>query len=155
MIRRMTKEDLPRILEMEKLLFPESPWPEYEFIYELESNPFSTLLVYEEDSKVLGYIDWWITYEQAQLANIAVDQAAWGRGIGSTLMNVCINDAVKNGCEVISLEVRVSNARAIALYEKYGFIKAAVRKNYYENGEDADLMIMPVGGLEYDDDISY
>ena len=63
----------------------------------------------------------------------------------------CLKDAEEEGCEVISLEVRVSNERAIRLYQKSGFIKAAVRKGYYENGEDADLMIRPLGGRTDDD----
>ena len=155
MIREMTRDDLPAVNEAEADLFASSPWPEEEFIYEMESNPFSRLVVYEENGTVLGYADVWITYEQAQLANIAVLRNAWGRGIGSRLMEYCIDYAVKSGCENLSLEVRVSNQRAIALYEKYGFIKAAVRRNYYEDGEDADLMIKPLGGLLDDSDISY
>ena len=155
MIRMMTKEDLPVIAEMEEDLFPESPWPEYEFLQEMEHNPFSVLAVYEEDGEILGYMDYWITYEQAQLANIAVARKAWGKGIGSRLMDECVRQAEKAGCEVLSLEVRVSNERAVKLYEKYGFIRAAVRKGYYENGEDAHLMIKPLGGLSDDTDLSY
>jgi ribosomal-protein-alanine N-acetyltransferase len=155
MIRMMTKEDLPVIAEMEKDLFPESPWPEYEFLQEMEHNPFSVLAVYEEGGEILGYMDYWITYEQAQLANIAVARKAWGKGIGSRLMDECVRQAEKAGCEVLSLEVRVSNERAVKLYEKYGFIRAAVRKGYYENGEDAHLMIKPLGGLSDDTDLSY
>lgn len=154
MIREMTKEDLPEIARLEEQLFPDGPWSETEFLYEMNDNPFSFLYVYEEDGAVRGYIDWWITYEQAQLANIAVAKEAWGRGIGSVLLNYCIENAVKSGCENLSLEVRVSNERAKRLYEKNGFIKAAIRRNYYENGEDAELMIKPLGGLEDDFDIS-
>ena len=150
----MTKKDLPVIAEMEKDLFPESPWPEYEFLNEMEHNPFSNLAVYEENGEILGYMDWWITYEQAQLANIAVARKAWGKGIGSLLMDECVRQSEKAGCEMLSLEVRVSNKRAIKLYEKYGFIRAAVRKGYYENGEDAHLMIKQLGGLCDDTDLS-
>lgn len=154
MIREMRKEDLPEIARLEEQLFPDGPWSETEFLYEMNDNPFSFLYVYEEDGAVRGYIDWWITYEQAQLANIAVAKEAWGRGIGSVLLNYCIENAVKSGCENLSLEVRVSNERAKRLYEKNGFIKAAIRRNYYENGENAELMIKPLGGLEDDFDIS-
>jgi ribosomal-protein-alanine N-acetyltransferase len=154
MIRPMTKEDLPVIDEMERELFPDSPWPQAEFLYEMEENPFAHLDVYEENGEILGYMDWWVTYEQAQLANIAVARRAWGRGIGSKLMDHCVSGAESAGCEMLSLEVRVSNERAIALYEKYGFIKAAVRRHYYENGEDAHLMIKPLGGPIDDSDIS-
>ena len=152
MIREMRKEDLGRIAELEQELFTGDPWSEKEFLYEMNDNPFSFLYVYEEDGIVKGYIDWWITYEQAQLANIAVARDSWGKGIGWQLLEFCIRNAVESGCENLSLEVRVSNERAKRLYERYGFIKAALRRNYYENGEDAELMIKPLGGLEYDTD---
>lgn len=152
MIREMRKEDLGRIAELEQELFTGDPWSEKEFLYEMNDNPFSFLYVYEEDGIVKGYIDWWITYEQAQLANIAVARDSWGKGIGRQLLEFCIRNAVESGCENLSLEVRVSNERAKRLYERYGFIKAALRRNYYENGEDAELMIKPLGGLEYDTD---
>ncbi|HCK88537.1 MAG TPA: ribosomal-protein-alanine N-acetyltransferase [Erysipelotrichaceae bacterium] len=154
MIRKMTKEDLPRILELEAELFPSSPWPEHEFIYELDENPFADVRVYEEDGKILGYIDWWVTYEQAQLANIAVASEAHRRGIGQKMIDLCVNECIKAECENLSLEVRVNNMPAIRLYEKNGFIAAGIRKAYYEDGTDAWLMVKPLGGLEYDDNIT-
>ena len=154
MIRKMTEGDLPAVLEMEKELFPSSPWPEHEFLYELRENPFSFLYIFEEDGEVCGYIDWWITYEQAQIANIAVRGTHQGRGIGQKLMDLCVNESIGAGCENLTLEVRTGNAKAIGLYEKNGFITAALRKAYYEDGEDAWLMVKPLGGLEYDDNFT-
>ena len=152
MIREMREEDLGRIEELEKELFPDHPWSAQEFLNEMKENPFSNLYVYEEDGEIRGYIDWWITYEQAQIANVAAAKSDWGRGIGSELIRQSIKDAEIKGCEVMSLEVRISNHRAISLYEKFGFIKAARRRHYYENGEDAWLMILPLGGFENDTD---
>ncbi|MBO7703051.1 MAG: ribosomal protein S18-alanine N-acetyltransferase [Solobacterium sp.] len=136
-------------MEIEAACFPESPWPLQEFLYELNENPFSHLEVEEEDGIIAGYIDWWILYDHAQLANIAVDPAFRGRGIAKRMMDACIKDAVEQYCETLSLEVRVSNEPAIALYHSYGFIDAAVRRRYYEDGEDAILMVLP---LEVNDD---
>ena len=63
-------------------------------------------------------------------------------------MNHVIRMAEENGCEDISLEVRISNKKAINLYEKYGFIQINVRKSYYANPiEDAYLMMKPLGGM--------
>ncbi len=152
MIREMKESDLAEVTEIEKQQFPESPWPESAFIYEMKGNPFAFLYCYEKDGKVAGYADLWITYDQAQIADIAVRPEYTGMGIGSELMDHCIREAVRNGCEVLTLEVRVSNVPALGLYEKYGFIRAAVRQGYYDNGEDAWLMVKPVGGLEYDND---
>ena len=152
MIRKMTEADLPRVLELEAECFPEGPWPEKEYRYELFENPFSKLMVYEEDGKILGYIDWWILYDKAQLANIGVALSARHKGIARVLMDECIKDANKEGCETLSLEVRVSNMAALKLYRAYGFIEAAIRRNYYENGEDAILMVLPLGGESDDTD---
>ena len=95
---------------------------------------------------IAGYIDWWILYDKAQLANIAVDPAYRGRGYAKTMLEACIKDAEEKGCETLSLEARVSNTPALSLYRSYGFIDAAVRKRYYEDGEDAILMVLPLGG---------
>lgn len=147
MIREMRKEDLARIEELEKELFHDDPWPQSAFLYELDGNPYAFLYVYEEDGKICGYYDLWITFEQAQLANIGVARSYQGKGIGRQMLEDCVSRAVQAECENITLEVRVSNERAKDLYEKNGFIKAAVRRNYYADGEDALLMIRPLGGL--------
>jgi ribosomal-protein-alanine N-acetyltransferase len=146
MIRRMNEEDLDRIVQIEKDLFPSGFWPRKEFIYEMQENPFACLLVLEEEGKIQGYGDLWIMYEQAQVANIAIVRSCQGQGKGSELLQAMISLAEEKNCETMSLEVRLSNTRAIALYEKFGFIQANIRKNYYEDGEDAYLMIKPLGG---------
>ena len=148
MIREVKISDVGRLTEMENELFADSPWPEKSFRYELYENPFAQMYGFEAEGKLVGYVDLWIMYEQAQIANIGVDRRFQKKGIASALMETCIQKAVERGCENLNLEVRVSNQPAISLYEKYGFITAAKRKNYYENGEDAYLMVKPLGGLE-------
>ena len=152
MIRKIEEKDIPKLLELELQLFPDSPWPEKSFRYELDENPFANMYGYEKDGKLVGYADLWIMYEQAQISNIGVDPACQKAGIASEMMDHCIREALKNGCENLTLEVRVSNMPAIRLYEKYGFVQAAVRRQYYENGEDAYLMVKPLGGLNYEHD---
>ena len=152
MIRISEEKDIPLLVEMEKELFPSSPWPESEFIYEFTENPFSTIYIYEADGVTAGFADLWITYEQAQIANIAVSKKYQGKGYGDALLRHCIQQGIKNGCENLTLEVRVSNDRAIQVYEKNGFITVNKRKNYYDDGEYAYLMVKPLGGLEYDND---
>lgn len=152
MIRIGEEKDVPLLVEMEKELFPSSPWPESEWLYEFRENPFSTIYILEVDGRIAGFADLWITYEQAQLANIAVDRQYQGKGYGNVLLRYCIQQGIKNECENLTLEVRVSNDRAIQVYEKNGFITVNKRKNYYDDGEDAYLMVKPLGGLEYDND---
>lgn len=153
MIRAAEDQDLDRIAELENVLFADSPWPWKEFEHELHENPFAILLVDEEEGRLVGYLDYWILYEQAQVATIGVDPEYQNRGIGSALLSYAEKDAADQGCETFSLEVRVSNAPARHLYEKHGFIQVNIRKGYYENGEDAYLMVKPIGGQKDDADI--
>ena len=146
MIRKMTHEDLDRIDELEQELFT-SPWPKEEYIYEIDKNPFANVYVLEEDGVIVGYFDYWILYEQAQIATIGTKKTHQRQGYGQEMLAFMINQASQEGCEVMSLEVRVSNEKAIRLYEKNGFIKVNTRKNYYsDNHEDAYLMVKPLGG---------
>ena len=67
---------------------------------------------------------------------------------GKKLLGYMIDEAIKNDCEIMSLEVRVSNAKATGLYEKMGFFNNRIRKSYYsDNYEDAYEMIKVLGGL--------
>ena len=140
-MREMEEKDLPAVLALEEELFPESPWPRSEFLYELNENPFSNLWVEEENGEIIGYIDWWILYEKAQLANIGVAARAQKQGIGRKLLRKCIAHAEENGCEILSLEVRVSNSPAIALYEKMGFVQVGRRPRYYTNPREDALIL--------------
>lgn len=146
MIRKMSEQDIPSVMEIERLCFSDSPWPREEFLYELKENPFSVLCVSEKENRIAGFIDWWILYEKAQVANIAVHPEFRKQGIAREMLKNCIRDAEKKGCETLSLEVRTGNEPAIVLYHSFGFIDAAIRRNYYENGEDAILMVLPLGG---------
>lgn len=146
MIRRMIDSDLDRIDVLEHELFT-SAWSKDDYIYELHDNPYGNYFVYEEDNNIIGYVGVWIIFEQAQITTIGVDKEFQGKGIGAKLLEYAIDYADNNSCEVISLEVRVSNEKAINLYEKAGFINVNVRKGYYQdNNEDAYLMVKALGG---------
>ena len=68
-------------------------------------------------------------------------------GVAASLMKLMMEDAEKQQCEFVTLEVRVSNAAAISLYESFGFIQAGIRKAYYQdNGEDAYIYACSLGG---------
>lgn len=143
----MKVEDIDDVIQIDAISFPVS-WNKEQYIYELEENEFAQLYVLEEDHRIIGYIDFWITFEICQLAKIAVDPKFRGQKKAHELMDIMIDQANKNDCETISLEVRVSNQAAHKLYEAYDFIKVNVRKNYYQdNGEDADLLVKAIGGF--------
>ncbi len=145
-IRKMKETDLDQIIDVEHALFT-SPWKRQDFLYELNENPFSYLCVLEENNLIVGYYDCWVTFETAQLCNIGVSMNYQGKGYSKLLMDHMIDYVSKQLCEVITLEVRVSNKKAISLYEKYGFIEVNIKKGYYQdNFEDALYMIKPLGG---------
>lgn len=140
MIRELTKTDLNRIMEIEQKCF-HSPYSLSQYEYELDENPFAKLFVLEIDNEIVGFIDYWITFEMIQLCKIAIDPKYQGRHYADLLMGHMHLCGKIDGGENVSLEVRVSNTKAISLYQKYGYIEANLRKNYYDDGEDAYLMI--------------
>lgn len=145
MLRNMQIADLPQILTLEQQLFT-SPWNEEQFLYEMTQNPYAHLYVIEDMGMIMGYMDYWITFEVAQLANIATAPSFQRKGFARQMMERMIVDCEAALCENITLEVRVDNEAAKTLYERYGFIEVGLRKQYYEDGCDAFLMIKPLGG---------
>lgn len=138
LLRAMRLSDLDNIMPLEHQLFS-SPWSKDDYIYELSSNPYAKYYVLEDD-KIVGYVGIWITYETAQITTIGIAKERQGEGLSKLLMNNVIEET--KDCEAITLEVRVSNVKAIKLYESYGFKKEAIRKDYYlDNHEDAYLMM--------------
>lgn len=141
MIRTMRLEDLEQVETLEQQCFSD-PWTLDSLRYELEGNPFSTPYVFidDQDQTMIGYAHLWITFEQAQLANIAIAPQYRKQNKGSILLKHLIEIARAQECETMTLEVRKSNQAAIALYEKFGFSPVNVVKRYYSDGEDAILM---------------
>ena len=106
---------------------------------DLENNPFSHYLVYLDNNKILGFINYYEIYDRVEIANFNVLDSYQNKGIGNKLIKKVIElskDKVN-----ITLEVRRDNDKAIHIYEKNGFKKVAVRKNYY-NDVDGVLMEM-------------
>lgn len=146
-IRKMTVDDIDRILVLEEQLFTSSSWTLADFIYEIVDNQFSYNYVLENDGLIIGYAGLWIMYEQSQITTIGIDLQYQGQGLGKKLMNEMIALAIEAGCTTMSLEVRISNVKAIQLYESVGFKKATIRKDYYQNNhEDAYLMVKGLEG---------
>ncbi len=138
-LRAWEEKDLPLLAEIEERCFPCDAWSQG-MLSEVLKAPYQWSVLAEEEGKIYGYACLFSLFETAELLNIAVDTAYRGRGIGEKLLTAIHDQAKAMGAERILLEVRVSNAPAIALYKKHGYEKIAVRKNYYANGEDADIM---------------
>ena len=152
-IREMKVDDLKRIVELEKDLFL-SPWNEEDFIHELKENPMAGYYIEKGDNcafvkkenQIIGYIGLWFLGDQCQITTIATDRHFQGQGCASQLMEYALEKSEELHYQNVNLEVRVSNVKAIALYQKFGFKNVAVRKRYYSNGEDAYLMIKELEG---------
>ena len=138
LIRPMEKKDIGEIIEGEKRIFNTTLGYDY-LLQELELNPFSQYLVLEIDNKVRGYIGLWIA-DNMQIVNFYVDKEYQKMGFGTMIMEFVIKVCETSNITSLTLEVRESNDVAIKLYEKLGLKKVAVRKNYYDDGEDALLM---------------
>lgn len=140
-IRVASKLDLDSIVEIEEESFS-VPFKRDDILYELENNPFSkTLVIEDEDKKIYGYIIFWITFDSATINRIAVRKNKRNRGFARFLLQNAEKMWKENDVETVTLEVRASNIPAISLYEKYGFLKITVKKQYYEDGEDAIYMM--------------
>lgn len=127
-VTAMQAEHIAAIAELEKDCFSE-PWSENALAEEL-SNPDSHFLV-AEFGEVAGYIGVQEICGEAYVTNIAVFENHRKKGIGRALLKTAADGAKQRNCEFITLEVRVSNAHAIALYESEGFEKVGIRKNFY------------------------
>lgn len=143
-VRPMARADLDRVCEIEQTVFA-LPWSRKSFESEVSGDPCSLSWVAEEDGRVVGYLVAWHVADELHIGNLAVSPASQGRGIAAGLLSGALAGAAKRGIEYAALEVRVSNERAIRLYERFEFRGIAIRKAYYEdNGENALIMIRAI-----------
>jgi len=126
-----------KILEIEKS-FPQFLWKN-QIQKNLIDNPFTQYYIYKKENQIVGFINYDILYERAELIYIAVLEEEQNQGIGSKLLQSMIKECENQQLENITLEVSIENAKAIQLYQKLGFKKVATRKKYYQ-GVDGILM---------------
>lgn len=142
LFERMTAKDIETIAAIERVSYT-SPWTRRMFESELWENPFSFAYVAreEEHRRIVGYVLFWLVYDELHLMNVAVDPAWRRRGIGEELVRFALETGGRRGVRIATLEVRVSNQTAQSLYRKFGFYQVGVRRNYYrEPKEDALLL---------------
>ena len=138
-IRSLRLADLEDVATIERRAYA-TPWSPSMFASELAKST-SICLGAVEGSRLVGYainsryVDAW------HVMNVAVDPAYRGRGIATRLLQRLFELTADDGRRGYTLEVRVSNAAAISLYEKLGFARSGLRRGYYtDNREDALIM---------------
>ena len=139
MIAREWKiSDVPQIAEIEKQCFSDA-WSKEAFESGMNS-PFFYGILFEEGGQVCAYACEMVVFEDAEILNVAVSPPFRRRGLGEKLLLALEEYAKGKGAERLLLEVREGNIPARGLYEKQGFSAFGIRKNYYEDGENAVVM---------------
>jgi [ribosomal protein S18]-alanine N-acetyltransferase len=148
-VRPLTSDDLSAILELDKICF-DGLWTMEGYQRELDSpnsellGLFSPLTVV----KLLGMGCFWSILDEAHITILAVHPQYRGRGFGNTLLHALLKLARDRGLERATLEVRASNSVAIALYQKFGFKTAGLRRRYYKDKDnDEDALILWLSDL--------
>ncbi len=144
LIEKLTPEMLSDVAELESAVFAE-PWSENALTLLLEGNNVGFAAL-SESGRLLGYGGMVTVLDEGQITNIAVNPDCRRQKIGERIVLSLIEYGEKNGISSFSLEVRESNAAAIALYEKLGFEMVGVRKSFYSKPtENAIVMIKNIG----------
>ena len=140
-IASSTEADLDAVLAIERLSFP-TPWERQAFSEEV-ARPWARLEVLRqvETGGVVAFCNYWLVADELHILNVAVHPDERRRGHAARLLEHILSEASRNKTRVVSLEVRLSNHAAQALYRKFGFREVGTRPRYYaDNGEDALLM---------------
>ena len=135
----MTQLHAQAVARIESEAIPD-PWSLESIRRLIETDYAVGRVCVDESGQVLGYYSYYAIADEADVNNIAVAPACRRQGIGASLMRDLCRTAQARGLRSAILEVRVSNAPAIALYRKFGFEQVGIRKKYYDNTEDALLL---------------
>ena len=135
----MNENHVPQIAELEKVCFND-PWSENSIASELQ-NDLALWLVALENDEVIGYVGSQTVLDGSDMMNIAVSPDHRRKGVAEKLIDelVCLLKERKSRCLI--LEVRASNAPAINLYTKLGFVEIGCRRNYYRNPREDALIL--------------
>lgn len=147
MLRAMHWTDIPAVVELEQALFPVDAWTAEMFWAELagvpESRDVSVVVV---DEKVVGYCSARFVGRDGDVNTIAVANQSQGHGYGRLMLTHMHEVFRSKRVEQVFLEVRSDNSAALSLYEKFGYEKIDVRKNYYGGEIDALVLRCKLGG---------
>jgi len=139
----MRLADVPQVLEIERLSFS-TPWPQQAFEQELTANRLASYIVARTSDRVIAFGGIWLMVDEAHITTFSVHPDWRRQRVGSRLLLALLERALELGAARATLEVRVSNEPAQALYRRFGFAVAGRRPAYYsDDGEDAYVMSTP------------
>lgn len=146
----MTPADVEDIMPLERQVFTDA-WTRRMYLSDITSNPLATYRVLRRPAlthngrelpPILAWGGFWLMVDECHIATIASHPDFRGCGLGQYLMLALMEAAAERGAGLCTLEVRVSNLSAQALYRKLGFEEAGKRRRYYRDGEDGLIMTL-------------
>jgi ribosomal-protein-alanine N-acetyltransferase len=138
---RMRWWHIDQVLPLEQDLFVDDRWTARTYWSELGQLDTRHYLVAVDGEDVIGYAGLCDYPDEAFVQTLAVARTAQGRGLGARLLQALLDEAGRRHHRRVLLEVRADNARALTLYERFGFRRTGIRRGYYQpSGTDAVVM---------------
>ena len=135
----MTGDHLDEVAELERICFT-TPWSRNMLVEELQNDCAAFLVALDDEDHVAGYAGLLVVLDEGYIDNVAVRPDCRRQGIGDRLLEVFCRFGQAH-LAFLTLEVRPSNAAAVALYEKHGFQEAGRRKDYYTDPTEDALLL--------------
>jgi len=144
-IRLARPGDVQAIAALEEESFPHDPWPAG-YLAEAVAGTLYGIVVHvaETDGVIAGHAITSVVFEVAELQRIAVTPQLRRRGLAGALLDAVLADARGKEAERLLLEVRGTNAGALAFYERAGFVEIDRRPRYYRDGTTAIILQLPL-----------
>ena len=145
----MSKEDIDDVVAIEAEAYGEHHWSKSSFYDEMPNNLAKYYVAKTSNGELVGYAGTWHIIDEGHITTIAIKKSHMRKHIGEALIVKILEDCYAAGIKYLTLEVRVSNAPAIGLYNKYGFNSLGTRKGYYQDNNE-DALIMWTENIFYD-----
>jgi ribosomal-protein-alanine N-acetyltransferase len=139
LIRRLEGEDVDEVAALSARCFPSGGWTAAD-LHDEQARDFAEVWVATDAGRIVGYAVGWFVGDDAEIMTLGTDPSAQRRGVGRALVLRLQESACARAMSSLTLEVRVSNEAARALYRHAGFADVALRRGYYADGEDAQIM---------------
>lgn len=145
----MQKNEVDDVLKIEEQAYGDHHWSKDSFYGELSNDLAHYYSAFDLNNNLIGYAGCWQVLDETHITTLAVKPEFRRKKVGEALLQRILEDCYNNEIKYITLEVRVSNAAAIGLYEKYGFKSLGTRKGYYQNNNE-DALIMWTENIFWD-----